>query len=114
MARWFLPMELPTGSVRSARTASSIYKVSAGTRAPATHLKEKHAVVEEIIRNAKRLEVQRSNIEQAVETTQRSQKLKAVGLIGPPGEGKSMSRSGIGSGSLQWNEEIQKALLVSV
>jgi hypothetical protein len=93
----------------SNRAQPKRYQVSAGTRAPATHLKENDAVGEEINRMAKRLEMQKRNIEQAVETTQRIQKLKAVGLIGPPGEGKST-----GSSSLEWNEEIHKALLVSV
>jgi ABC-type transport system involved in cytochrome bd biosynthesis fused ATPase/permease subunit len=96
-------------SLCSNRAQPKQYNVSAGTRAPATRLKEKHAVEEEINRKAKRLEVQKGNIEQAVQTTQRIQKLKAVGLIGPPGEGKST-----GSSSLEWNEEIHKALLVSV
>jgi hypothetical protein len=82
------------------------YKVSAGTRAPAIHLKDKHAVEEEISRKAKRLEVQKGNIEQAVETTQRIQKQKAVGLTGPPGGG--------GASSQEWNEDVHKALLVSV
>jgi hypothetical protein len=59
------------------------YKVYAGTRAPAIHLKEKHTVEEAINRNAKRHEVQKDTIEQAVETTQRIQKLKAVVLVGP-------------------------------
>jgi hypothetical protein len=40
--------------------------------------------------------------------------LKAVGFIGPPREGKFMSRSDTGSTSLEGNEEIHKALLVSV
>jgi hypothetical protein len=70
-------------SLCSNRAQPKQYKVSAGTRAPATHLKEKHAVEEEINRKARRLEAQKGNIEQAVETTQRIQKLKAVGLIGP-------------------------------
>jgi ABC-type transport system involved in cytochrome bd biosynthesis fused ATPase/permease subunit len=96
-------------SLCSNRTQPKQYKVSAGTRAPATHLKEKHAVEEEINRKARRLEARKGNIEQAVKTMQRIQKLKAVGLIGPPGEGKST-----GSSSLDWNEEIHKALLVSV
>jgi hypothetical protein len=38
------------------------YKVSAGTHAPAIHLKESHAVQEEINRKAKRPVVQKSNI----------------------------------------------------
>jgi hypothetical protein len=88
------------------------YKVSAGTRAPATHLKEKHAVEEEINRKAKRLEVQKSNIEQAVETTQRIQKLKAVGLTGPPGEGPAGEGKSTGASSQEWNEAVHKALLV--
>jgi hypothetical protein len=78
----------------------------------AIHLKEKHAVEEEINRKAKRLEVQKGNIEQAVETTQRIQKLKAVGLIIPPGGGGKSTAGG--SSSQQWNEDVQKALLVSV
>jgi hypothetical protein len=85
------------------------YKVSAGTRAPATHLKEKHGVEEEINRKARRLEERKANIEQAVETTQRIQKRKAVGIIEAPGEGKSS-----GPSSLEWNEDVHKALLVSV
>jgi hypothetical protein len=88
------------------------YKVSAGTRAPAIYLKEKHAVEEEITRKAKRLEVQKGNIEQAVETTQRIQKPKAVGLIRPPGGGGKST--GGGSSSQEWNEDVHKALLVSV
>jgi hypothetical protein len=79
----------------------------------AIHLKEKHAVEEEINRKAKRLEVQKGNIEQAVETTQRIQKLKAVGLlIGPPGGGGKSTAGG--SSSQEWNEDVHKALLVSV
>jgi hypothetical protein len=73
-------------SLCSNRAQPKQYKVSAGTRAPATHLKEKDAVEEEINRKAKRLEAQKGNIEQAVETTQRIQKLKAVGLIEASGK----------------------------
>jgi hypothetical protein len=61
--------------------------------------------------------VQKGNIEQAVETKQRVQKLKAVALIGPPGgggkSGGGKSTAG-GSSSQQWNEDVHKALLVSV
>jgi hypothetical protein len=96
-------------SLCSNRAQPKQYKVSAGTRAPATHLKENHAVEEEINRKARRLEARKGNIEQAVETTQRIQKLKAVGLIEAPGEGKSS-----GSSSLEWNEDVHKALLVGV
>jgi hypothetical protein len=81
------------------------YKVSAGTRAPANHLKEKHLVEEEINRKVQRLEAQKSNIEQAVESSQRVQKMKAGGEA-------PMSRSASGSGALEWNDETHKALLV--
>jgi hypothetical protein len=94
------------------RTEPKQYTFSAGTRAPAIHLKDKHAVEEEISRKAKRLEVQTGNIEQAVETTQRIQKLKAVGLTGPPGGGGKSTAGG--SSSQEWNEEVHTALLVSV
>jgi hypothetical protein len=84
------------------------YKVSAGTRAPATHLKEKHGVEEEINRKARRLEERQANIEQAVESTQRIQKRKAVGLIEAPAAPRA------GKSSVEWNEDVHKALLVSV
>jgi hypothetical protein len=61
-----------------------LYKASAGTRAPWTHLKDKHAGQEENSRKAQPLEVQQSNIEQAVENVARIRKLEAVGLVGPP------------------------------
>jgi hypothetical protein len=90
-------------SLCSNRAQPKRYEVSAGKRAPATHLKEKDAVGEEINRKAKRLELQKGNIEQAVETTQHIQKVKAVGFIGPPGEGKSS-----GSSSLNGRKKYRK------
>jgi hypothetical protein len=98
-------MELHIGGVRSAKIAwnpSSIRFLLERV----LHLKDKHAVEEEISRKAMRLEVQKGNIEQAVDTTQRIQKQKAVGLTGPPGGG--------GASSQEWNEDVHKALLVSV
>jgi hypothetical protein len=92
----------------SNRARPKQYKVSAGTRAPATHLKEKHGVEEEISRKARRLEERKANIEHAVETTQRIQKRKAVGLIEAPGAPRA------GKSSVEWNEDVHKALLVSV
>jgi hypothetical protein len=66
-------------SLCSNRAQPKRYKVSAGTRAPATHLKDKHVVEEEIVRKAQRLVVQKSNIEQAVANVERIRKLKAEG-----------------------------------
>jgi hypothetical protein len=77
------------------------YKVSAGTHSPAIHLKEKHGVEEDISRKAKRLEVQKSNVEQAAEAAQLMQKRQAVGLPETAGEG-----------SHAWNADTHKQLLV--
>jgi hypothetical protein len=62
------------------------YKVSAGTHSPAIHLKEKHGVAEDISRKAKRLAVQKSNVEQAAEAAQRMQKRQVVGVPETPGK----------------------------
>jgi hypothetical protein len=87
------------------RSTPKRYKVSSGTRAPASHLKEKHGKEEEINRKVQRLEERKNHIAAAFENAERLKKVKGL-LANSPGASSNQT------GHSLWNPDTHKALLV--